>query len=130
MKKREFLKSVSVLAAGAAFPQLMSCGNTTTETTQTAEAVQLGRTNWAGNYTYSTDNLVAPKTVEELQEFIKSYKKAKGLGTTHCFNSIADSKFNQISTANLNKVISLDKENQTLTVESGIKYGEFCEYLD
>ena len=130
MKKREFLKSVSVLAAGAAFPQLMSCGNNTTETTQTAEAVQVGRTNWAGNYTYSTDNLVAPKTVEELQEFIKSYKKAKGLGTTHCFNGIADSKFNQISTANLNKVISLDKENQTITVESGIKYGEFCEYLD
>lgn len=130
MKKREFLKSVSVLAAGAAFPQLMSCGNTTTETNQTAEAIQVGRTNWAGNYTYSTDNLVAPKTVEELQEFIKSNKKAKGLGTTHCFNGIADSKFNQISTANLNKVISLDKENQTLTVESGIKYGEFCEYLD
>ena len=109
MKKREFLKSVSVLAAGAAFPQLISCGNTTTETTQTAEVVQLGRTNWAGNYTYSTDNLVAPKTMEELQEFIKSYKKAKGLGTAHCFNGIADSKFNQISTANLNKVISLGR---------------------
>ena len=130
MKKREFLKSVSVIAAGAAFPPLMSCGNNTRETTQTAEAVQVGRTNWAGNYTYSTDKLVAPKTVEELQEFIKSYKKAKGLGTTHCFNGIADSKFNQISTANLNKVISLDKENQTITLESGIKYGEFCEYLD
>lgn len=130
MKKREFLKTASVLAAGAAFPQLMSCGNNTAETTQTADAVHVGRTNWAGNYTYSTDNLVAPKTVEELQELIKSYKKVKGLGTMHCFNGIADSKFNQISTAALNKVISLDKENQTITVESGIKYGEFCEYLD
>lgn len=130
MKKREFLKSASVLAAGVAFPQLMSCSNNTAETTQTAEAVQVGRTNWAGNYTYSTDNLVAPKTVEELQDLVKSYKKAKGLGTMHCFNGIADSKFNQISTAALNKVISLDKENQTITVESGIKYGEFCEYLD
>lgn len=130
MKKREFLKSASLLAAGAAFPQLMSCSSTTSETTQTTEAVHVGRTNWAGNYTYSTDNLVAPKTVEELQELIKSYKKAKGLGTMHCFNGIADSKFNQISTAALNKVISLDKENQTITVESGIKYGEFCEYLD
>lgn len=47
MKKREFLKSVSVMAAGAALPQLMSCGNTTTETNQTAEAGQVGRTNWA-----------------------------------------------------------------------------------
>lgn len=130
MKKREFLKSASVLAAGAAFPELMSCTNNTSESTQTTETVHVGRTNWAGNYTYSTDNLVAPKTVEELQELIKSYKKVKGLGTMHCFNGIADSKFNQISTAALNKVISLDKENETITVESGIKYGEFCEYLD
>lgn len=130
MKKREFLKSASVLAAGAAFPELMSCTSNTSESTQTTETVHVGRTNWAGNYTYSTDNLVAPKTVEELQELIKSYKKVKGLGTMHCFNGIADSKFNQISTAALNKVISLDKENQTITVESGIKYGEFCEYLD
>jgi alditol oxidase len=130
MKKREFLKSASVLAAGAAFPELMSCTSNTSESTQTTETVHVGRTNWAGNYTYSTDNLVAPKTVEELQELIKSYKKVKGLGTMHCFNGIADSKFNQISTAALNKVISLDKENLTITVESGIKYGEFCEYLD
>lgn len=130
MKKREFLKSASVLAAGAAFPELMSCTNNTSESTQASETVHVGRTNWAGNYTYSTDNLVAPKTVEELQELIKSYKKVKGLGTMHCFNGIADSKFNQISTAALNKVISLDKENETITVESGIKYGEFCEYLD
>lgn len=130
MKKREFLKSASVLAAGAAFPELMSCTSNTSESTQTTETVHVGRTNWAGNYTYSTDNLVAPKTVEELQELIKSYKKVKGLGTMHCFNGIADSKFNQISTAALNKVISLDKENETITVESGIKYGEFCEYLD
>ncbi|MDP1814809.1 MAG: FAD-binding protein [Leadbetterella sp.] len=130
MKKREFLKSASVLAAGAAFPELMSCTNNTSESTQTNETVHVGRTNWAGNYTYSTDNLVAPKTAEELQELIKSYKKVKGLGTMHCFNGIADSKFNQISTAALNKVISLDKENETITVESGIKYGEFCEYLD
>ena len=95
MKKREFLKSASVLAAGAAFPQLMSCNNASENTTSNetmGEAIKVGRTNWAGNYTYSTDNLVAPHTVEELQEMIKSYDKAKGLGTMHCFNGIADSK--------------------------------------
>ena len=64
MKKREFLKSASVLAAGAAFPELMSCTSNTSESTQTTETVHVGRTNWAGNYTYSTDNLVSPKTVE------------------------------------------------------------------
>ncbi|MCP9769197.1 FAD-binding protein [Lacihabitans sp. LS3-19] len=133
MKKREFLKSASLFAAGAAFPQLMSCNNANENTTSNetmGEAIKVGRTNWAGNYTYNTDNLVAPHSVEELQEMIKSYDKAKGLGTMHCFNGIADSKFNQISTAAFNKVIGLDKEKHTVTVQSGIKYGEFCEYLD
>jgi xylitol oxidase len=88
------------------------------------------RTNWAGNLTYSTNNLHIPKTVEELQEIIKSCKKVRVLGTKHCFNSIADSRENQLSTAFFNKIIALDKEKKTVTVEAGIKYGELCEYLD
>ncbi len=88
------------------------------------------RTNWAGNLTYSTDNLYSPKTVAELQEAIKKCRKVRALGTKHCFNTIADSPDNQISTAEFNKIISLDKEKNTVTVEAGIKYGELCKYLD
>lgn len=128
MNKRTFLKTASVLAAGAAFPQFISScknGNSTKEAATTT-----ARTNWAGNLTYSTDNLHSPKTVEELQEVIKKCKKVRGLGTKHCFNTIADSKENQISTANFNQIISLDKEKATVTVGAGIKYGELCKYLD
>ncbi|MEI9943502.1 MAG: FAD-binding protein [Chitinophagaceae bacterium] len=35
-----------------------------------------------------------------------------------------------MSTAKLNKIISLDNVNHTVTVEGGIKYGELCTYLD
>lgn len=119
MNKRTFLKTTSVLAAGAIFPQLISC-----------KEKAAPRTNWAGNLTYSTDNLFTPKTVEELQETIKKCKKARTLGTKHCFNKIADSTENQISSATFNKIISLDKEKSTVTVEAGIKYGELCKYLD
>ena len=58
MKKREFLKSASVLAAGAAFPQLMACNNMKKGASDgindglTESAIKVGRTNWAGNYTY------------------------------------------------------------------------------
>lgn len=121
MNKRTFLKTASVLAAGAAFPELMSCQE---------KPKSDPRTNWAGNLTYSTDNLHSPKTVEELQEVIKKCKKVRGLGTKHCFNTIADSKENQISSANFNQIISLDKEKATVTVGAGIKYGELCKYLD
>ncbi len=101
------------------FPQLISC-----------KEKAAPRTNWAGNLTYSTDNVFTPKTVEELQETIKKCKKGRGLGTKHCFNKIADSTENQISTAEFNKVISIDKDKKTVTVGAGIKYGEFCKQLD
>ncbi|MCU0469952.1 MAG: FAD-binding protein [Arcicella sp.] len=119
MKKRTFLKATSLLTVGAMFPQLISC-----------KEKAAPRTNWAGNLTYSTDNVFTPKTVEELQETIKKCKKGRGLGTKHCFNKIADSTENQISTAEFNKVISIDKDKKTVTVGAGIKYGEFCKQLD
>lgn len=118
MNKRTFLKTSSLLLTSSMLSHLVSC--------KKAEP----RTNWAGNLTYSTDNLHTPKTVVELQEIIKKCKKVRGLGTKHCFNKIADSTENQISTAEFNKIISLDKTKNTVTVEAGIKYGELCKYLD
>ena len=86
--------------------------------------------NWAGNLTYSTSNVFYPDTVSELQSLVKKCDKLRGLGTRHCFNSIADSKYNLISSGKLNHILSLDKVNNTVTVEAGIKYGELAPYLD
>lgn len=118
MNKRTFLKTSSLLLTSGMLSTISSCKKAAP------------RTNWAGNLTYSTDNLFTPKTVEELQDIIKKCKKIRGLGTKHCFNTIADSRYNQVSTAAFNKIISLDKEKNTVTVEAGIKYGELCKYLD
>jgi xylitol oxidase len=120
MTKRTFLKTATILTAGATMPQLFS----------SCKAKAVPRTNWAGNLTYSTDSLFTPQTVAELQENIKQCKKVRGLGTKHCFNKIADSTENQISTAGFNKIIALDKTKNTITVEAGIKYGDICKYLD
>jgi xylitol oxidase len=86
-------------------------------------------TNWAGNLTYSTGNVFYPRTVEEVQQVVKNHKKIKGLGTRHCFNTIADSTDNLLSTKELNKVVSLDAAASTVNVEAGIKYGELAPYL-
>ena len=85
--------------------------------------------NWAGNLTFSTDHVFYPKSVQEVQQLVKAHTKLKVLGTRHCFNTIADSKDNLLSTKELNKVTSLDKKGQTVTVEGGIKYGELAPYL-
>ena len=86
--------------------------------------------NWAGNLTYSTDKVFYPTTVEEIQQLVKRLDKAKTLGTRHCFNDIADSTHNLVSTRELNKIVSLNGQDKTVTVEGGIKYGELAPYLE
>jgi xylitol oxidase len=86
--------------------------------------------NWAGNIEYSTDKISYPESVEEVQQLVKKHGKLKVLGTRHCFNRIADSKDYFVSSRKLNKIISLDKDAHTVTVEGGIKYGELCPWLN
>jgi len=85
--------------------------------------------NWAGNYLYSTTRLQAPQSIAEVQSFVKGHEKFKVLGTRHCFNNIADSRDYLLSSGKLNKILSLDKNAQTVTVEAGIRYGELATYL-
>lgn len=86
--------------------------------------------NWAGNLEYSSDVVFYPKTVEEVKQLLQLHNKIKALGTRHCFNTIADSKYGFISTKNINQIISLDEAARTVTVEGGIKYGELAPWLD
>ena len=85
--------------------------------------------NWAGNLTYGTTSVFEPKTIEEVQEIIKKNAHIRALGTRHCFNKIADSHDNLVSTKNLNALISLDAQHKTVTVGGGMRYGELCGQL-
>jgi xylitol oxidase len=87
-------------------------------------------TNWAGNLTYSTTVLKKAATAEEARAWVKKQPRFKVLGTRHCFNDIADSRDEFLSLAPMNKVVALDKEAKTVTVESGIRYGELAVFLN
>ncbi len=118
MHRKTFIKLSSAFAAAPLLSPLSDF------------AQQARLLNWAGNLTFSTSNVFYPKTVSEVQSLIKKSDKLRGLGTRHCFNSIADSKYNLISSNSLNNILSLDTVNNTVTVEGGIKYGELAPYLD
>ena len=120
MKRKTFLKTSSVLIAGGLLTPFLSC----------KKQPKVVRKNWAGNYEYKAENLYSPKSVEEVQALVKKLDKQKALGSCHCFNNIADSPMNQISTQNLNKVISIDEKTNTMTVEGGARYGQFAPQLD
>jgi alditol oxidase len=122
MKKRTFLKLSSTLATGAALSPLVSC---MPDKNKFMEPLK----NWAGNLKYTTTNVFEPNSVEEVQEMVGRFKKLRALGTRHCFNRIADSEHNLISTQNLNQVMAIDTASKTVTVGAGVRYGEFCKQI-
>lgn len=132
MKKRLFLKLTSAGLAGAALTPLSACQQTTppaaTPTTQ-PEAKAEKLKNWAGNLEYSTAQVAYPETVEQVQAVVKQAAKLKPLGTQHCFNRIADSPHQLLSTKKLDKLVALDAAQKTVTVEAGMRYGTLGEYL-
>ncbi|MEO6283933.1 MAG: D-arabinono-1,4-lactone oxidase [Dyadobacter sp.] len=85
--------------------------------------------NWAGNLEYSTERLDNAKSVKQVQEIVKKYDKLKVLGTRHCFNNIADTKDQFVSLVNAEEQIVIDEKNKTVTVNSGLKYGQLSPYL-
>jgi len=120
MKKREFLKISSVLTSAALLSRFAGCA---------PRGKKEHMKNWAGNLEYSTGNVHYPKTVAEVQDVVKKCKKIRPLGSRHSFNNIADSTENQLSLQEMNKVVSLNKENNTVTIEGGMRYGELAPYL-
>ena len=87
------------------------------------------QSNWAGNYTYRAAQIHQPETVEQIQELVARSHKVKALGTRHSFNDIADSPGDLISLEHFDKVIALDRERRTVTVEAGVRYGQLARWL-
>ena len=98
MDKRQFLKTSGVLITSSVLSRLLA-----------GSRQSAARTNWAGNFQYSTDRLLLPNSVEEVQQAVKSCDKLKALGARHSFNGIADSTANPISLKALDQM-ALDPE--------------------
>jgi xylitol oxidase len=121
MDKREFLKGSAATAAAlmmTTFPESKAFA---------ADAVP--RTNWSGNYHYSTNKVLRPATVPEVQDAVRSVTGVRALGTRHSFNGIADSQIAQISTLKL-KDVTLHPDARAVTVGAGIRYGDLAILLD
>ena len=87
-------------------------------------------TNWAGNCTYRAARLHRPESVEAVQRIVTGAEKVKALGTRHSFNEIADCVADMISLEHLDRVIEIDRDRRTVTVEAGIRYGTLGEILN
>src|ERR1700689_1683809 len=113
MNKREFLKTAGALVAGSMLKGVA----------RGEQAAATRRTNWAGNLTYSTNNLQTPGTGEEGRGAVKSASRLRALGARPSFNAIPDRTHEQISLARL-KEMTLDETAHTVTVGGGVTYAE------
>jgi xylitol oxidase len=118
MDKREFLKTSGAFLAST----MLTRGGTT-------QMHDAARTNWSGNYTYSTDKLDQPANAAEVQKIVKGHGPMKALGARHSFNGIADSTGEQISLKALDSM-ELDAKARTVTVGAGVTYGHLAPYLE
>ena len=83
--------------------------------------------NWAGNTTYSTDRVFAPRTIAEAQEVVAQAERLRPLGTRHSFSRVGDTDGALISTEHLDRVVKIGR--RTVTVEAGIRYGDLGSAL-
>lgn len=123
MKRKEFIKTTAAFTAGSLVLPI-GCKEATK-----AKAAESRRTNWAGNYEYKAKQLHRPESTEEVRKLIRELEKQKALGSRHCFNDIADSPLNQISTENLIQPMEIDPAAMTVTVGAGIRYGDIAPGL-
>ena len=118
MNKREFLRlSSAAVAAPFVWPFILR-----------GQGKRLK--NWAGNVEYSTDVVMYPTSITELQEIVRTQPRLKVQGTRHCFNTIADSVHTLVSLREIRGLVHLDAAARTVTIEAGMNYGQLCPLLD
>src|SRR5215470_9591859 len=116
MKKRTFIK---LCTAAAAMPLELS---------SFASPEKLS--NWAGNIEYSTDNVSSANSVAVIQDFVRKHDNFKTLGTRHCFNRIADSRTQLLTTDFSAEAPVIDAGARTITVDPGVRYGAIAPLLE
>ncbi|HZG68139.1 MAG TPA: FAD-binding protein [Herpetosiphonaceae bacterium] len=85
--------------------------------------------NWAGNYAYKAARLHRPATTAQVQEMVAAHGKVKALGSRHSFNDIADTSEDLISLEHFAPVVQIDRDQRTVTVDGGLRYGDLCRHL-
>ncbi len=77
--------------------------------------------NWAGNLAYHAARIHEPDTIDQARQIVAASQKVRALGSRHSFNAIADTDADLVATTRLKRVVSLDTERNTVTVEGGMR---------
>lgn len=91
--------------------------------------------NWSGTHSVDilNDNYYEPETIEDLERFVADcHKKGKSIrpvGSALSPNAISFNQQGMVSLANLDRIVKVDKENMTCTVEAGARISQVIDAL-
>jgi L-galactono-1,4-lactone dehydrogenase len=89
--------------------------------------------NWSGTHSVVTKRYYQPQDVEELKAIIAhchaTKQKVRPAGMVLSPNGIAMSEDAMVSLASLDKILAVDREHQTITVQAGVKVSQVLDAL-
>jgi xylitol oxidase len=86
-------------------------------------------TNWAGNIVFGAKQLHRPASVDEVQSLVAAGGPIRVLGSGHSFNRMADTDGDQITLADLPRVVEVSADRTSVRIDGGIRYGELAARL-
>lgn len=78
--------------------------------------------NWSGHHPFSATAYHRPESIAELQEIVARSARVKAVGARHSFNAVADTPGEQVSLERLDRIVALNPERRTVTIEAGMTY--------
>jgi len=89
-------------------------------------------TNWAGNITYTANELHRPRSLSALSALVADSAKVRVLGSGHSFNAIAEPGAGGVllSLAALPAEVDVDSSARTVRVGGGVRYAELARRVD
>ncbi|MFC5502417.1 FAD-binding protein [Lysinimonas soli] len=89
---------------------------------------------WAGTYTFTAPRLRHASSIAEVLQLVSeaaaSGERVRALGTRHSFNGLADTEGTLLTVTGIDPDPVLDEAARTVTVGSGIRYGELAVWLE
>ena len=77
--------------------------------------------NWAGNVRFNPNEVVQPRSTEEVIELVRSGRKIRCVGTGHSWSELIPSGDVLVNTDLLNRILDIDPVANTATIQAGAK---------
>ncbi len=88
------------------------------------------RRNWAGNQDYGAVAVHHPASVAEVQRLVAAAPRIRAVGARHSFSAVAATPGAHLVLDRLDRVLDIDTERRTATIEGGVRYAALCPALD